>query len=129
MKSFHTAAGLGIIAAMAFSVGYVLAPSAGADERSVENVVRRTSGSVDADLRWLVVHRSNADRTPGPIVGYSRLRKDDIIDVAAILTEPVKPGETLILMVHSATDGIPAMGIEYVQGSEADRPNIQKDAS
>lgn len=119
MKKFHTAAGLGTIAAMAFAAGHVLAPPVEADLQSVENVVMRPSGSGDGETRWLAVHRINADRTPGSIVGYSRLRKGEIIDVGTILTEDIKPGEMLMLIVHSGPDGMVAGDFEAQPQSNA----------
>lgn len=59
---------------------------------------------------------------PGPVVGYAPLRMGDNVDVAAILTEEVAPGEMLMLMVHSEAGGMMTGGFEYTLGSVEDGP-------
>ena len=65
-----------------------------------------SSGTVSADKitaennGWLVVHRTDAEMKPGPVVGYAPLKAGDNMDVTAILQEEVKSGEMLMLMVH-----------------------------
>ena len=54
---------------------------------------------------WLVVHRTGADHKPGPVVGYAPLKKGENAHVTALLSEPVKSGEMLMLMVHSEAGG------------------------
>jgi hypothetical protein len=44
------------------------------------------------------------------------------IDVAAILTEEVKSGEMLMLMVHAETGGMKTGGFEYTLGAKEDGP-------
>jgi hypothetical protein len=59
---------------------------------------------------------------PGPVVGYAPLRMGENLDVAAILTEEVKPGEMLMLMVHSESGGMKTGGFEYTLGAKEDGP-------
>ncbi|WP_339951720.1 hypothetical protein [uncultured Albimonas sp.] len=71
---------------------------------------------------WLVVHRTDAEMKPGPVVGYAPLRAGDTSDVAALLSEPVEPGEMLMLMVHSEEGGMAAGKFEYTLGATEDGP-------
>ena len=77
---------------------------------------------VAAENGWMVVHRTDADMKPGPVVGYAPLRKGDNVDVAALLTEQVMPGEMLMLMVHSEAGGGMTGGFEYTLGAKEDGP-------
>ena len=70
---------------------------------------------------WLVVHRTDG-RKPGPVVGHAPLRKGMNKDVAAILTEPVKRGEKLMLMVHGEAGGNKTGIFEYTLGAKEDGP-------
>ncbi|MEQ9123809.1 MAG: hypothetical protein RIM80_14750, partial [Alphaproteobacteria bacterium] len=70
---------------------------------------------------WLVVHRTDGAK-PGPVVGYAPLRAGDNTDVAAILTEPVEPGEMLMLMVHGEEGGMKTGVFEYTLGAKEDGP-------
>ncbi len=56
---------------------------------------------------WLVVHRTDGMK-PGPVVGHAPLKKGTNNNVSAILTEPVKKGEKLMLMLHSEQGGMKA---------------------
>ena len=71
---------------------------------------------------WLVVHRTDAEMKPGPVVGYAPLRMGENVDVAAILTEAVAPGEMLMLMVHGETGGMETGVFEYTLGATEDGP-------
>ncbi|MBO0346207.1 DUF7282 domain-containing protein [Roseibium limicola] len=71
---------------------------------------------------WLVVHRTDADMKPGPVVGYAPLKKGENTDVAAILTEPVKSGEMLMLMLHGEEGGMKTGAFEYTLGAKEDGP-------
>jgi|GEM_PF-5977484 len=56
--------------------------------------------------------------TPGPVVGDAPLRAGETMDVAAILTEEVAPGDRLMPMVQSEEGGI----FEYTLGAGQDGP-------
>lgn len=71
---------------------------------------------------WLVVHRTDAAMKPGPVVGYAPLRAGENADVAAILQEPVQPGEMLMLMVHGEAGGMKTGVFEYTLGAKEDGP-------
>ncbi len=70
----------------------------------------------------MVVHRTDAGMKPGPVGAYSPLRHGKTQDVAAILTEEVKPGEMFMLMVHSEAGGTQTSGFEYTLGAKEDGP-------
>ena len=70
---------------------------------------------------WLVVHRTDGMK-PGPVIGHAPLKKGVNKDVVAILTEEVKKGDKLMLMLHSEQGGS-KMGIfEYTLGAKEDGP-------
>ncbi|MGI9511716.1 MAG: DUF7282 domain-containing protein [Anderseniella sp.] len=71
---------------------------------------------------WLVVHRTGASRKPGPVIGHAPVRKGTNKDVAAILTEPVKKGEQLMLMLHGEAGGKKTGIFEYTLGAREDGP-------
>lgn len=71
---------------------------------------------------WLVVHRTDKAMKPGPVVGYAPLKKGKNTDVAAILTEPVKEGEMLMLMLHGEDGGSKTGIFEYTLGAKEDGP-------
>lgn len=71
---------------------------------------------------WLVVHRTGADHKPGPVVGYAPLKKGENAHITALLSEPVKSGEMLMLMVHSEAGGTKTGIFEYTLGAKEDGP-------
>lgn len=86
-----------------------------------------TAKKVMADKNgWLVVHRTGEAMKPGPVVGHAPLKKGKNMDVTAILTEEVAPGDMLMLMVHSEDGGMKTGSFEYTLGAKEDGP-IRKD--
>ena len=87
-----------------------------------------SAGTVTADKvtaeknGWLVVHRTDAEMKPGPVVGYAPLKAGDNMDVTSILQEPVKSGEMLMLMVHGEDGGMKTGVFEYTLGAKEDGP-------
>jgi len=71
---------------------------------------------------WLVVHRTDADMKPGPVVAYAPLRAGENTDVAAILQEEVASGDMLMLMVHAEKGGMETGVFEYTLGAKEDGP-------
>lgn len=122
MKTLISAVALSVVATAAFADGHAIAPSVEAANQSVENGVVSADMVVAAENGWMVVHRTDADMTPGPVVGHAPLRMGDNVDVAAILTEDVAPGDMLMLMVHAETGGTMTGIFEYTLGAAEDGP-------
>ena len=82
-----------------------------------------TASKIMADKNgWLVVHRTDDKMKPGPVVGYSPLKAGGNTNVTAILTEPVKKGEKLMLMLHAEDGGTKTGIFEYTLGAKEDGP-------
>jgi hypothetical protein len=122
MKKLVSAIILSTMAAKAFAAGHAPALSVEASDQSVSNGVVSAEMIVAAENGWLVVHRTDADMAPGPVVGHAPLRMGENVDVAAILTEEVNPGEMLMLMVHAETGGMQTGIFEYTLGAKEDGP-------
>ncbi len=75
-----------------------------------------------ADNGWMVVHRTDKAMKPGPVVGYAPVKKGNNNDVTAILMEPIKSGEMLMLMLHGETGGMKTGVFEYTLGAKEDGP-------
>ena len=110
------------VASVAHGAGHAPAPMVEAADQSVANGIVSAEKVVAGENGWMVVHRTDADMKPGPVVGYAPLRMGDNIDVAAILTEEIKTGEMLMLMVHSEAGGNVTGGFEYTLGAKEDGP-------
>ncbi|SEG30371.1 DUF7282 domain-containing protein [Marinobacterium lutimaris] len=82
---------------------------------SAEKITAESNG-------WLVVHRTGEDHKPGPVVGHAPLKKGENMDVAAILTEEVKSGDKLMLMLHGEAGGMSTGIFEYTLGAKEDGP-------
>jgi hypothetical protein len=93
-----------------------------ATDQDVSNGVVSAEKVVAGENGWLVVHRTDAEMKPGPVVGYAPLRAGENTDVAAILQEEVKPGDMLMLMVHSEAGGMTTGVFEYTLGAKEDGP-------
>nr|WP_306268793.1 hypothetical protein [Pararhizobium sp. IMCC3301] len=122
MKKVLTAAVLSMMATTAFAASHSMAPMVEAQAQAVENGVVSAAKVIAGENGWLVVHRTTADMKPGAVVGHAPLRMGENIDVAAILTEDVKSGDMLMLMVHSEAGGMEMGGFEYTLGAKEDGP-------
>ncbi|MCB1340282.1 MAG: hypothetical protein KDK24_04295 [Pseudooceanicola sp.] len=122
MKLATTALALTLSAGMAFAAAHGMTPMVEAADQDVSNGIVSASKVVAGENGWMVVHRTDAAMKPGPVVGYAPLRMGENIDVAAILTEEVKPGEMLMLMVHSEAGGMKTGAFEYTLGAKEDGP-------
>lgn len=82
-----------------------------------------TASTVTADANgWLVVHRTDSNMKPGPVVGYAPLKSGKNKDVTAILQEPVASGDMLMLMLHGEEGGMRTGVFEYTLGAKEDGP-------
>ncbi|SMC56291.1 hypothetical protein [Primorskyibacter flagellatus] len=123
MNKFLTLAPAAMLAAStAFAASHSMAPMVEASDQSVANGIVSADMVQAAENGWLVVHRTDAEMKPGPVVGYAPLRGGENVDVAAILTEEVKSGEMLMLMVHSEAGGMSTGVFEYTLGATEDGP-------
>lgn len=117
-----TTAALTLATSAAFAAGHGMAPMVSANDQSVANGIVTADSVVAPANGWMVVHRTDADMAPGPVVGYAPLREGENSDVAAILMEDVAPGEMLMLMVHGEDGGSMTGGFEYSLGATEDGP-------
>jgi hypothetical protein len=111
----------------AFAAGHAT-PMVEAMDQDVSNGIVSASKIMAGENGWLVVHRTDAEMKPGPVVGYAPLRAGENTDVAAILQEDVVPGEMLMLMVHSEAGGMSTGVFEYTLGAKEDGPIRVDDA-
>ncbi len=116
-----TAAALTLSAGALYAAAHAT-PMVEASDQDVSNGVVSAEKVVAGQNGWLVVHRTDAEMKPGPVVGYAPLRGGENTDVAAILQEEVMPGEMLMLMVHSEEGGMKTGVFEYTLGAKEDGP-------
>ena len=116
-----TAAALTVTAGMAFAGGHMAAMVEAADQ-DVSNGIVSAEKVMAGENGWLVVHRTDDEMKPGPVVGYAPLRAGENTDVTAILQEEVKSGEMLMLMVHAEEGGMKTGVFEYTLGAKEDGP-------
>ncbi|MGY9039290.1 MAG: DUF7282 domain-containing protein [Rhodobacterales bacterium] len=122
MKMFAaTALSLTLVAGTAFAAAHSNAMVEAMDQ-DVSNGVVNADKVMASENGWMVVHRTDAEMKPGPVVGYAPLRAGENIDVSAILQEDVKSGDMLMLMVHSEEGGMKTGGFEYTLGAKEDGP-------
>ncbi len=122
MKTFVYAAAVSITATTTFAAGHGMAPMVDAADQTVANGVVSASSVIAPANGWMVVHRTDADMKPGPVVGYAPLREGENTDVAAILQEDVATGDMLMLMVHGEDGGMSTGVFEYTLGAKEDGP-------
>ncbi len=121
MKTFALAATYALVATTALADAHAT-PMVKASDQSVENGVVSAEKIVAGENGWLVVHRTDADMKPGPVVAYAPIRAGETSDVAAILTEEVSAGDMLMLMVHAEAGGTQTGIFEYTLGAKEDGP-------
>jgi hypothetical protein len=109
-------------AAAAQEMAMDMSPMVMAADQDVSNGIVSAQSVSAAENGWLVVHRTDAEMAPGPVVGYAPIRAGETADVAAILTEEVAPGDMLMLMVHSEAGGTQTGVFEYTLGATEDGP-------
>ncbi|MBF9035133.1 hypothetical protein HKCCE2091_12880 [Rhodobacterales bacterium HKCCE2091] len=122
MKTLATTAAILALGTGAALAEAHAAPMVEASDQSVANGIVSADMIMAPENGWMVVHRTDADMAPGPVVGYAPLRAGENIDVAAILTEDVAPGDMLMLMVHSEAGGMTTGAFEYTLGATEDGP-------
>lgn len=111
-----------LMAGSAFAAAHAMADSVTVADQDVSNGVVSADMITAGQNGWMVVHRTDADMKPGPVVGYAPLRMGENTDVAAILQEAVAPGDMLMLMVHGEAGGMQTGVFEYTLGAKEDGP-------
>ena len=102
-------------------------PSINRLEREIDSTaldLLATEQPMAVDLRFILsVIRINADlERVGDLAVNIAIRVGETMDVAAILTEPVKTGDMLMLMVHGEDGGNLVGNFEYTLGAKEDGP-------
>ena len=113
--------GAALIASPALAGGHAKLGVVASDQDVSSGVVAADKVMANAN-GWMVVHRTDASKKPGPVVGHAPLRKGENTDVVAILKEPVQSGDMLMLMVHGEAGGKRDGIFEYSLGATADGP-------
>ena len=123
MKTLSIAAlALAASTGIALAAAHAMNPAVMAADQDVSNGIVSADMITATENGWLVVHRTDAEMKPGPVVGYAPLRAGENTDVAAILQEEVAPGDMLMLMVHSEAGGTSTGVFEYTLGATEDGP-------
>ncbi len=122
MKIAQLAALAALSITPAHAMDHAMSPAVEAMDQSVAGGTVTAARITAAENGWLVVHRTDAEMKPGAVVGYAPLKAGENLDVAAILTEAVAPGEMLMLMVHSEAGGMRTGIFEYTLGAMEDGP-------
>lgn len=111
-----------LTATAVFAGGHGMAPAVEAVDQDVSNGGVSASKITAGENGWLVVHRTDAEMKPGPVVAYAPIRKGETTDVAAILQEEVASGDMLMLMIHAEAGGMKTGVFEYTLGATEDGP-------
>lgn len=115
-------------ASVAMAAGHSMAPAVDAMDQDVSGGTVTAASVIAPSNGWLVVHRTDAEMKPGPVVGYAPLKEGENTDVAAILQEEVASGDILMLMVHGEDGGMSTGVFEYTLGAKEDGPIRVDDA-
>lgn len=111
-----------LAASSAFAASHAMSPAVEASDQDVSAGTVTASKVTAGENGWLVVHRTDADMKPGPVVGYAPLKMGENMDVAAILQEEVASGDMLMLMIHAEQGGMSTGVFEYTLGAKEDGP-------
>lgn len=99
-----------------------MTPAVTASDQDVSGGTVTAESVTAGENGWLVVHRTDEEMAPGPVVGYAPIKMGENMDVAAILQEDVASGDMLMLMVHSEAGGESQGIFEYTLGATEDGP-------
>jgi len=123
MKVFASTAAAAILAAgTALAASHSMSPMVEATDQDVSNGIVSATKVMAPENGWLVIHRTDSEMKPGPVVGYAPLRMGENMDVAAILQEEIASGDMLMLMIHSEAGGTQTGVFEYTLGATEDGP-------
>ncbi|EAQ04041.1 hypothetical protein OB2597_12376 [Pseudooceanicola batsensis HTCC2597] len=122
MKTFIIASAFAVSASAALEASHSMTPAVEGMDQDVSGGTVTASKVVAPENGWLVVHRTDSDMKPGPVVGHAPIKMGENMDVSAILTEEVASGDMLMLMVHSEAGGTQTGVFEYTLGATEDGP-------
>ncbi len=120
IKTVTLSIALTVSAAVAFAAAHSMSHGVEASDQSAANGIVRAQKVMAPASGWMVVHRTDPEMKPGPVVGYAPLREGENIDVAVILTEEIMAGDMLMLMVHGEDGGVANGDFEYTLGATED---------
>ncbi|WP_417684040.1 hypothetical protein [Roseibium sp.] len=112
---------LALSSTSSFSAGHET-PTVKAMDQNVSSGTVTAATIVSPADGWLVVHRTDASGKPGAVVGHAAVMHGNNENVTATLTEDVKPGDMLMLMLHGEAGGMTAGTFEYTLGAKEDGP-------
>ncbi|MCE7028327.1 DUF7282 domain-containing protein [Jiella avicenniae] len=104
------------------AVAQAMTPGVTASDQDVSGGSVMAESVTAPEKGWLVVHRTDAEMKPGPVVGHAPLNEGMNENVSAELTEDVASGDMLMLMVHSEAGGNEMGVFEYTLGAKEDGP-------
>ncbi|MFZ7091016.1 DUF7282 domain-containing protein [Primorskyibacter sp. 2E233] len=122
MKTILTSSIFALTASIAMAAGHGMAPGVEAMDQDVSGGTVTATKVIAPANGWLVVHRTDGEMKPGPVVGYASLKEGENMDVSAILQEDVAAGDKLMLMVHGEDGGMTTGVFEYTLGAKEDGP-------
>ncbi|MCE0506326.1 MULTISPECIES: DUF7282 domain-containing protein [unclassified Roseivivax] len=122
MKTLMLSTAFCATASLAMAAAHAMAPGVEASDQAVENGMVTAAKVIAPETGWLVVHRTDAEMAPGPVVGHAALEEGENMEVSAELTEEVAAGDMLMLMVHSEAGGTEEGVFEYTLGATEDGP-------
>ncbi|MBJ3761560.1 hypothetical protein ILP92_02200 [Maribius pontilimi] len=123
MKNLITAAAFTLASTGAvFAAAHAMAPGVTAADQDVSGGTVTAEAVIAPANGWMVVHRTDAEMKPGPVVGYAPLMKGENTSVTAILQDDVASGDMLMLMVHAEDGGMETGVFEYTLGATEDGP-------
>ncbi len=122
MKTILLSAAIVLAGQAAFAAGHGMAPGVTASDQDVSGGTVAAESIIAPANGWLVVHRTDESMAPGVVVGHAPLREGENMDVVALLTEDVAPGDMLMLMIHGENGGMHQGQFEYTLGATEDGP-------
>ena len=115
-------------ASAAMAAGHAMPPAVDAMDQDMSGGTVTAATVVAPANGWLVVHRTDSEMKPGPVIGYAPIKEGENANVTAILQENVGSGEMLMLMVHGEDGGMSTGVFEYTLGAKEDGPIRVDDA-
>ena len=122
IKTIIAAIGFATTATFAMAAAHGMAPAVEAMDQDVSGGTVVATKIVSPADGWLVVHRTDADMKPGPVIGHAMVKEGENMDVTAELSEAVASGDMLMLMLHGEDGGMMAGEFEYTLGAKEDGP-------